>query len=244
MYNSYGTFYHNGYSELYHHGVKGQSWGKRRYQNPDGSLTPEGYIHYGYAKKETRAFNRRHKNHGVTVDEAYEIDAKRLDKRNKYIAKNLQKEVNRYSKGKRAKSPEGLGNDYDNWNKTVHDPKVIGGMIIQQILAGGVIGNTAAIAVRNAKSRENLIKTGKYYLNKIDYDSMKKSGNLEKIRNENFDAATDIARFNRQILDRNKGKNTGISIKNPKYVASEENIQRLKKEAEKKNLKHSDPITY
>lgn len=47
MYNSYGTFYHNGYSELYHHGVKGQSWGKRRYQNPDGSLTPEGYIHYG-----------------------------------------------------------------------------------------------------------------------------------------------------------------------------------------------------
>lgn len=51
MYNSYGTFYHNGYSELYHHGVKGQSWGKRRYQNPDGSLTPEGYIHYGRKQK-------------------------------------------------------------------------------------------------------------------------------------------------------------------------------------------------
>lgn len=29
-------------SELYHHGVKGQKWGIRRYQNPDGSLTPEG----------------------------------------------------------------------------------------------------------------------------------------------------------------------------------------------------------
>lgn len=47
MYNSYGTFYHNGYSELYHHGVKGQKHGQRRWQNPDGSLTPEGYIHYG-----------------------------------------------------------------------------------------------------------------------------------------------------------------------------------------------------
>jgi hypothetical protein len=47
MYNSYGTFYHNGYSELYHHGVKGQKWGERRWQNPDGSLTPEGYEHYG-----------------------------------------------------------------------------------------------------------------------------------------------------------------------------------------------------
>ena len=28
--------------ELYHHGVKGQKWGVRRYQNKDGSLTPEG----------------------------------------------------------------------------------------------------------------------------------------------------------------------------------------------------------
>ena len=33
---------------LAHHGIAGQKWGKRRYQNPDGSLTPEGYIHYGY----------------------------------------------------------------------------------------------------------------------------------------------------------------------------------------------------
>ena len=32
--------------ELYHHGIKGQKWGVRRYQNPDGTLTAEGQAHY------------------------------------------------------------------------------------------------------------------------------------------------------------------------------------------------------
>lgn len=39
--------YNNKYSELYHYGVKGQKHGQRRYQNADGSLTLEGYRHYG-----------------------------------------------------------------------------------------------------------------------------------------------------------------------------------------------------
>lgn len=32
---------------LAHYGVKGQKHGRRRYQNEDGSLTPEGREHYG-----------------------------------------------------------------------------------------------------------------------------------------------------------------------------------------------------
>lgn len=35
-------------NELYHHGIKGQKWYVRRWQNEDGSLTPAGRIHYGY----------------------------------------------------------------------------------------------------------------------------------------------------------------------------------------------------
>ena len=33
-------------SELYHHGIKGQKWGRRRFQNEDGSLTPAGKDRY------------------------------------------------------------------------------------------------------------------------------------------------------------------------------------------------------
>jgi len=32
----------NNMNEIYHHGVQGQRWGFRRYQNKDGSLTPAG----------------------------------------------------------------------------------------------------------------------------------------------------------------------------------------------------------
>ena len=39
-----GYFYSD--EELAHHGILGQKWGVRRYQNADGSLTPKGKKHY------------------------------------------------------------------------------------------------------------------------------------------------------------------------------------------------------
>jgi chromosome segregation ATPase len=38
-----------------HHGVKGQEWGKRKYQYEDGSLTPEGKKHYGVGDGDGRS---------------------------------------------------------------------------------------------------------------------------------------------------------------------------------------------
>lgn len=40
------TYIHNDSSYLKHHGIKGMKWGVRRYQNSDGSLTPEGEKRY------------------------------------------------------------------------------------------------------------------------------------------------------------------------------------------------------
>lgn len=79
--------------ELYHHGIKGQKWGIRRFRNEDGSLTSAGRSRYNdkYSKRSRSADQskygylgvqriNRSMNEGARLSEAREKEATRLRK--------------------------------------------------------------------------------------------------------------------------------------------------------------------
>ena len=62
-------------NELSHHGIKGQKWGIRRFQNKDGSLTTKGKKRYGlsYESRLERKIDRefeKNKTEGITKDKS------------------------------------------------------------------------------------------------------------------------------------------------------------------------------
>lgn len=58
--------------DLYHHGVKGQKWGVRRYQNEDGTLTAEGRSRYDIDEN-GKVSNRLLKSANINRKDAAEI---------------------------------------------------------------------------------------------------------------------------------------------------------------------------
>lgn len=87
MYTEYGYL-----NELYHHGIKGQRWGIRRFQNPDGSYTNAGLKRYGFRERrrekaakelETLSKNYKYLDNSLTKEEADRLA------RNRQIAKKV-----------------------------------------------------------------------------------------------------------------------------------------------------------
>lgn len=100
-------------NELYHHGIKGQKWGIRRYQNADGSLTEAGKKRYAkeiykqtmrYTKLPTSAQRGKRHEKALTliksrINQDDMADAKRIatkrdslqEQRNKIIDKGIDK---------------------------------------------------------------------------------------------------------------------------------------------------------
>ena len=77
--------------ELYHHGIKGQKWGVRRFQKKDGSLTPAGKKRYGLGADGNKttakpkspsahrvALEKKYRDKGMSAEEAAVAAAKRI----------------------------------------------------------------------------------------------------------------------------------------------------------------------
>lgn len=81
---------------LEHHGIKGQKWGVRRYQNKDGTLTKAGQARYDRDKRENSAKKKENR-----IDTS-QPDPKRwaredLERSKKFVdtASNLTKEISK-----------------------------------------------------------------------------------------------------------------------------------------------------
>jgi hypothetical protein len=96
------------YNMMMHSGTKGQKWGRRRYQNKDGSLTPLGRIHYAklkrqQAKEQTQQYKvystheKRNASH-YSVDELNEFRSRNNAEENFYKSENtLRSERAKYN---------------------------------------------------------------------------------------------------------------------------------------------------
>lgn len=85
--------------ELYHHGILGQKWGIRRYQNPDGSLTAAGKVRYSKEQRKAllnafyRNLDRKDKIAAVKKTDAYKEALAAMDK----CTESKQEFLNKYN---------------------------------------------------------------------------------------------------------------------------------------------------
>ena len=144
--------------ELQHHGVKGQRWGVRRYQNKDGSLTKAGKRRL--QKIEAKDAKWAKKNYDKIYNKAYKSSKREMAD---YVDDELSKS------GKQGKR---LINDYNKklaqvMNTKVNNIQAPSGRIVQFIAKRGEVGVHMALADANYDMSE--FKNGVYGSGKIAY---------------------------------------------------------------------------
>lgn len=133
-------------NELYHHGILGQKWGVRRYQNEDGSLTEDGRRRYAnegavYPRKSESVRYRVSKSLGQT-----QKDLNEGGKIFKTSASDIRKVDNLIKNAKKKKAAANLDNEV----KKLSDQE------LQTYIKRKNLENN----YKNLKSQELNVKTG------------------------------------------------------------------------------------
>ena len=145
-------------NELTHHGIKGQRWGVRRYQNPDGSLTAAGRRRLAaIERKDTRWANR---NYNRIYKSTYKASKKEMQN---YVNTDLRRS---------GKTGKHLINEYNKkltevMNKNVSDIQAPSGKVIQFVAKRGEVGVHMALADRGYDMTQ--LKNGVYSTGKVAY---------------------------------------------------------------------------